>query len=616
MNIQNRLLRIVYSHESDVVIASDVRGRVHKFDPDLNLIQSSPVVTYDRPVNSLCVCGKYIFTKDRFGSIGKWDLETMEPLDFYDGKMVCDRRELYADEVPSPTPNRGITCFNGRVYTCNGYNQFVVLDAETFEVLDIRQSPSEVFIDCICAEHPEIHAMSDVVGNLFIGNLERHEFPIKRRIDTGVVHGVVYDKRHDRFWTTQDEGLGEDRNVRTGVTVIENDGSGFKEFKLSHEDNEFIAFDPECRYLFAGGFNGKISIFDNTGEAFQLQTVVGPFEFQVIHAAVASRDQFYVLLQTGDLLRMDGNGNEVCRAGCRNYCVWTLEPHPADESVLYAGTDQGIAIIKYGPGRFGTVQIQQLANHEHGFGIVKDVKPLADGSYAGISRKGTIFGAGPSGEIKWQRQVLGVPRGMALSPDHDRCLISTDEGTVWELDVRTGNVVDKIDVGSPSYACIYMPDGRRVVTADQGRHIHVYARDSHEILGSVNGFENRLKRLIRGSNGEVFVTGPDGMFELDLDNFKVRKSFGDYLVSTKENGVLCDGHLYVGGYGYQIATYRYDTGETIDLKETEPDFTKAFAARIPEDGIPILLVGGRGGFINAYRVYDGIPHKVREFYVR
>jgi len=79
MNIQNRILRVVYAKERECLIASDVRGRVHKFDLDLNLIQSSPVVTYDRPVNSLFVYGEYVFTKDRFGSIGKWDLDTLEP---------------------------------------------------------------------------------------------------------------------------------------------------------------------------------------------------------------------------------------------------------------------------------------------------------------------------------------------------------------------------------------------------------------------------------------------------------------------------------------------------------------------------------------------------------
>ena len=169
MDIQNRLLRVMYSRHKEVLIASDVRGRVHKFDRNLNLIQSSPVVTYDRPVNALCLSDKYIFTKDRFGSIGKWDLETLAPLDFLDGKMVCNRNLLADDEMPSLSPNRGIACLNGRLYTCNGYNQIVVIDAETFELLDVRESPSETFIDCICVGSSDVHALSDVRGTLYIG---------------------------------------------------------------------------------------------------------------------------------------------------------------------------------------------------------------------------------------------------------------------------------------------------------------------------------------------------------------------------------------------------------------------------------------------------------------
>src|SRR5690606_38317340 len=148
---------------------------------------------------------------------------------------------------PSPTPNRAIACFEGKLYTPNGYNQMVVLDQETFEVLDIRESPSKTFIDCICVDHPTLHAMTDVDGCIFIGNLAGNHFPVKRTIDTNVVHGVRYDERHGRFWTTQDGGLGEDRCVRTGVTTVDPDGSNFREFKRSHEDNEFIAFDPEGR---------------------------------------------------------------------------------------------------------------------------------------------------------------------------------------------------------------------------------------------------------------------------------------------------------------------------------------------------------------------------------
>ncbi|MET3709955.1 outer membrane protein assembly factor BamB [Sphingomonas trueperi] len=614
MNVQDRLLRLAHVPGDDVLIASDIRGRVHKFDADLRLIASSPVPSYDRPVNALCVGGGHIFTKTRFGAVGKWSLDTLEPLDFHDGNWLCDRAMLAPEETASLSPNRGIAYLDGRIYTCNAFNQIVVLDAETFALLDVRQSPAPTFIDCIVAGVGPRDAMSDVAGTLYIGDLRSNDFPVRAQVDTSVVHGVIYDQRHDRFWTTQDGGFGADRFVRTGATTIEPDGSNLREFKLSHEDNEFIAIDPTGTRVYIGGFAGKLAVFDNSGPEFRLLRVIGPLEFQIIHAVVAESDRIYVLLQTGDLIRLNEFGEEQCRAVVRNRCIWIMEPHPADESVVIAGTDQGVAVLEYHATRFGSVQIAQRHHHRFGLGIVKDVKPTDDGSYVGISRKGFVFRATIDGDLLWTRQALGVPRGVALDAAGGRCLIASDDGTLTEMDIADGSIRDRIDIGSPSYGCAYAADGRRVASADRDQCIHIYAADSHRRLGTIDGFRYRIKRMFR-SGGELFVAGPDGMFELDLDGFTRRRGFGDHMVSTKENGVVCAGHVHVGGYGYQLASYRYADGAIVDLKETLPDFTKAFCARVGEDGIPILLVGGRGGFICAYRVINGVPHQVREFYV-
>ncbi len=615
MNIHNRLLRITYSESHNVLITSDVKGRVYKFDLELNLLQTSPTVSYTRPINSLCVTDQYIFTKDRAGAIGKWSLDTLEPLDFYDENNLCIAEDLMEDEEPSPSPNRGIAVFNNRLYTTNGYNQMVVLDVESFDVVDIRLSPSPTFFDCLCVTDATTHALSDVEGRLFIGNIESYEFPVEVRVDSNVVHGVVYDKRHDRFWTTQDGGFGDDMFVKTGVTTIEKDGTGFKSYPISHEDNEFIQFDPKCRYLFVGGFNGKICVFDNTEKDFSLKKVIGPLDFQIIHACVVSHESIYALLQTGEIVNINADGKIVNQSHYRNKCAWIFEPHPGDDSHLYVGTDDGVTLLRYKPGKFNTIQIEQLAKHTHGFGIIKDVKVLPDGSYLGISRSGYVFKANYQGDLLWYRQVLGVPRSIAVNIEYDRCMVSSDAGTVYELLTANGELHDEIPVGSASYGCTYTVDGRRAVTADRHQAVHVYAADSHDILGSVK-FSLRLKRLFRDANNHILVTGADGVFELDLDNYKRKHMFGECMTNTKENAVICGNYVYAGGYGYQLGVYEYATDEIVGLAEYLPDFTKAFATRICEDGRAILLVGGRSGFINAYNLIDGMPHKVREFYLR
>src|SRR5690606_20345121 len=161
MNIPDRIIRIIYSPSHDVLIGTDVKGRLHKFDLALNLIASSKTTEYNEPINAIVTEGNYVFTKNRRGSIAKYDLKSLQPLDVYDDFMLRNESDvLDKDEEPSPTAARGIGVAGGKLYTNNGYSQLVVLDIETFEVLDIRKPMYEdAFIDNICCENPDKHVV-------------------------------------------------------------------------------------------------------------------------------------------------------------------------------------------------------------------------------------------------------------------------------------------------------------------------------------------------------------------------------------------------------------------------------------------------------------------------
>lgn len=613
MNIQNRLLRIFYSDNE--VIASDVKGRLHKFDTDLNLICSSPALGYNKPINAVVLYKNYIFTKDRFGTVGKWQRDTLEPVDFYEAEHLCNREELFEGEEPSPSPSRGIAVLNDRLYTNNGFGQIVVIDVNNFSLLDVRQSPSQTFIDAICIEDPENHILSDAEGNVYIGNIEENFFPINKKIDSNVIHGVIYDRKHDRFCTTQDGGLGDDECVRTGIISIDKDGSNITEYKISHEDNEFISFSYNYEKIFIGGFNGKISVFDNSSKEFKLEKIIGPLEFQIIHASIDEENNIYALLQTGDILKLNYDGNIVKRTNFSNKCIWVLEPHPENEQCLYAGTDEGVALFNWEQGKFGSIQVNQLAHHRHGFGIVKDVKPLNDGSYIGISRKGDFFRCTEQGHVLWVKQVMGVPRGIALNNQQSKCMLSSDSHVVYEFDVNNGDLLDTIALKGPSYACAYTKEGTRAFTCNFHQEVIFMPESSQEVLGRIK-LNSRLKRLIRDKEGRLFVTGP-GIFEIDSNNMKIKEKSGDFLVSTQETCVYCSDLIFAGGYGYQIGVYQSSNGEIVDLEENLPDYTKAFAAFPTSNKEEVLLfVGGRGGFLNSYRVNSGKLHKIREMYLR
>ncbi|MGZ4107357.1 MAG: WD40 repeat domain-containing protein, partial [Tumebacillaceae bacterium] len=585
MYLQNRLIRLIHAENKNVLIGSDVKGRLHMFDLELNLLASSPLTSYSRPINAIVATEKYVFTRDRLGAIGKWDLETLRPLDYYDDFYLRDDTDLMEEEEPSHSPARGIAYLNGKIYANNGYLQMVVLDAETFDVLEIRTMPHEAFIDCINTERPELQAYALTSGQVYIGNLETGEFPKMVRADNASVHIIRYDKRHDRYWTSQDRGMGEGEWVSTGVTAFGVDGSDFQSYQVAYDDIEFLQFDQDYSHAYVGGFNGNIYVFDNTKRQLTLKRVLDrPLKHQIVNGVFLSEDQIYIVIQTGEVFRLNSKGEITHRADIYYNCIWTMEAHPEDESLVYAATDDGVQLIRYGTGKFKTVRLERVANHPHGFGLVKDVKVLPDGSYVAIGRMGMVFRANSEGNLIWYRPIQGITRSVGMSVDFTKCLVSTDDGIVQELNVADGSLIDQFEMGCPVYGAAYAVDGRRVLTISKGMNVHVYPADSKELLGQIP-FGYRFKRLYRDKQGRLFISG-DGFVELDLETYGKKGTYVEHLVNTKENGFVLTDSVHVVGYGYQMASYDYESGEILDLKEHMPDFSKALIGRVGEDGVP------------------------------
>jgi WD40 repeat protein len=611
MNIPDRFTRLIYSPEKNVLIAADVRGRLHKLDLELNLIQTSSATSYNIPINAIVSDGKYIFTKNRRGAIGKWDLETLRPLDIYDDYPIRDENDIMENEEPSPTAARGIGLFNGKVFTNNGYSQVVVLDAETFEVLEIRNPMSEEsFIDCINTECSEVHAVSETCGLLHLGNIETGEFPIKIQVDGNNVHWVKYDSRHNRFWATQDAGTDDGKFEENGVVTVDLDGSNFQKYLFTNDDIEFLEFDHEYKFVYVGGFDGYIYVFDNEEKELKLSNIIGPFSYQILNLAYVSDDQIYVLLQNGEVLWIDKYGKQKGQANFKNSCIWALEPHPKDDSVVYCAKDDGIDIIQYGSSTYNSIYIHRLAQHKHPMGIVRRVKPMNDGSYLAITQGQYLYCADEQGNIKWYKRLLGVPRSLDVNKEQDELLVSTDAGIVLELKTEDGSVINSYDFKVAVYAVGYTLDGKKVIGIKSGK---LFIYDGIEKVHTMN-LETYPKRFLFSTEDKMYLVGAFGVIEINLKTYEIEKQWTELLVNTKENAVILSDHVYIVSYGYQMGSYRYKDGEMIDLIEDFIDFPKAITGRI-ENGQPILLVGGRGGYINAYRIIDGVPLKVKEVYL-
>lgn len=613
MNIQDRLLRLIYVKHKDVLITTDMQGRVHKLDMDLNLIQSSPTTGYSTPIQAVTTSDRFVFTRNRHGSIAKWDLETLQPLDIYDEFFLRDSSDLMEGEEPSPTAARGIAYYKGRVYANNGYSQMVVLDEETFDLLEIREALSNSFIDSFCVEIDEVQVMGEQAGLLHIGNLETGEFPISVRVDTDNVHVIRYDKRHNRFWATQDAGFGDDINRVNGIATINLDGTGLQTYPFTNDDVEFLEIDEEARYVYVGGFDGHIYVFDNEDPELKLSHVIGPLPYILQNLVYASENRLYVLIQNGELICIDRRGEVIKRANYSSKCVWDLSPHPEDDSLVYAATDQDVQLVRYGVGAYENGKVELVAKHRHTFGILRRVRPFPDGSYVAIGRKKVVFRADKDGNLIWYRNVEGYARELNISYDYTKLMVCTDQGHVLEFNAETGAIVDRFYTENyPAWVCGYTPDGRRIIGV-RNSLFTFYAADSHEVLGRLQ-LPSFPKRLLQRKD-TVYAVGGFGLSELDLETYTERKNFNECLVNTRENGCLLDGHMHIVTYGYQLASFNNKDTEINYLIEGIVDIPKAITGRSTPEGEHLLLIGGRSGFLNLFRVVDGIPQKLRETYL-
>jgi outer membrane protein assembly factor BamB len=636
MELTDRIVRII-SLGSLGILAADVVGRLHVLDKDLKLIRSSrslpaTIPASQRPVYTLTVSGGWVVTKDMAGNIAKWSLDTLDLVDYYDAYSVCDRTLLMDGEEPSPVMSRGITVWDGQVYVNNGYRQLVVLDLESFTINSIGPSVTgDMPIEHFCTDHPDIHVISDKGGRLHFGSLATMEFPTMVKADESNIHRVCYDRRHERFWFSQDAGKGETAYLSHGVAIAGTDGTVVRQYGFATNDVEFVALSPGHEKAYAGGFNGVLHVFDNTTEELRLEATITGFGHQLIDLVVDADGSLYVLSQDGGLVKLDDSGAELARADFRRQCVWDIQPAADDPHTFYLATDDGVSVISVSDSRAGQPALRLVAHHVTGLGFTRRVVAMPDG-WLGLSWDHKVFRASADGTLRWVRDLPAFGHTVAVSPGYDRVLVASDAGGL-ELSAATGDLLAQLSIeGLPIWAGTYLKSGERVLSTRIGQ-VRAFAPDSSSVAWTLDfGFSNYPKRM-RATEDALYVIGGQGMKEIPLEHLTgggelalgrdqlatVERRFVELLENTVENGVIMDGIACAVSYGGQLAAFNYESTEIIGLDEDIPDYPKAIAGLPAADGGRFIILGGRGGYLRIYRL-DGDPGqisfvKLRETYL-
>ncbi|MEU0334048.1 WD40 repeat domain-containing protein [Streptomyces sp. NPDC006193] len=602
MELTDRVVRIVHVPGAGL-LAADVTGRIHLLDENLSVLRSSSAPTGSvaaghAPVYTITAAGDWVVGRDKRGTLLRWRLDTLDLVDVLDADRTADRAGLMEDEEPSPVMSRGIAVHRGKVYVNNGYRQLAVLDLETFAVERIVPNfAGHVPVEWFCQDHPEVDAASDKAGRVFLGDLETLDFPTVVQADGGNIHRILYDPLHHRFWATQDDGVDENDNIANGVLTLDARGNVTGRLLLARDDVEFLAFSPDHRTVYVGGFDGELHLLDNSTPELKVASTVGGFSHQLTDFAVGDDGTVYTLTQDGEIRRLTADGTRVlARAPFRRQCVWDIRASVDDPAELYAATDDGVAVLGVVPDGMGEPRLDVRAHHSHGMGFTRRVVPLP-GGWAGITRDRWVFRARRDGTLLWRRRLDALGHTVAGSPDHSRLLACHNDG-VDEIDAATGEPVARIDIGRASaWAGCYLPTGERVVASSNGE-VAVYPAEGGEALRRF-GTGEYPKRMWADGADAVIITGENGVKRVLLATGEVTHRWTELLDNTVENGALLPDTVYAVSYGAQIAAYDRRSTEITALVEDLPDFAKALAA-VPFGDGHVVLAGGRGGWIRLF----------------
>jgi hypothetical protein len=615
MELMNRVVRLRYLDDVGLLV-SDVVGRLHLLDDDLRVVRSSPVVPGVGPAYAVAVAEPWVVTKDPYGNLARWSLETLDVVDYIASDMLRDETDLLEGEEPSPAIHRGIAVWRDRVYTNNGYMQFVELDLESFRVERIMPSPTGTYtpIEWICTEVPDLHAVSDKSGRLFLGSLDTMEFPKVLQLDEDTnLHRVRYDPKFDRFWVTQDSGEEENYNVANGVVTVLRDGTVEEIARFARDDVEFLEFSHDYERVYSGGFDGVLHIFDNSERELRIERSIGRFSHQLIDLAVGVDDCLFLLSQDGELVKLNADGEFARPAPFRRQCVWDIQPSVEDPATMYCATDDGVAIVRVEDvDDAAAVHLELAAHHVTGLGFVRRVVPLA-GGWLGITRDERVFRALADGEFVWCRELETRAHTASIDPTGSRILLATNAGGL-ELDAASGEELNRFDVDElPLWCSTYLADGSPVLATRNGVVV-AFDPTGEQRRWTVDTGNYPKRMWVEGDS--LFVTGGGGMKEIPVDGSGVVHSWEEYLNNTCENAVIVDSIVYVVTYGSQIGWFDRESCEMLGTLEHLLDFVKGLTCVRAEDGERYLLVGGRGGFISIYRLAkDGTPRKIRDLYL-
>ena len=596
-----RPVHFCFDHDLNCLFASTNRGTILRLDSNLNTLTSSDPV-YN--LNSLYVCRidkTHIYAREITGKLVRWTKDDLKLDQVIELTAWSD-----PEQVNLPNVSHGLILHKDSVYVSMPQGALGKFRKHDLEFEKLSTYLPKALIESISFDGPTGHYAVDFAGLLYHGDADSELRPIAR-IAHGACHQLIYDRKFNRYWITDDFHCGLALFRAEAPTEIQR-------LQLTNDDVEWMSFNADQSELLVACFDRHVYRIANEPEPRVIGRI-GPLKYQVKQVEWTAVGTAYALTEAGHLYRLELDSGSFFAGSTGTNAVWDLKPSNSTGSSCWAAFEDGT--LRELRADHGKIEI--LYERNLGFGMLRRILPRKGGGiFVLAANSGLVAALDATLNVLWSHQARPLLREFALSGEN--LLVCSESGELTLLDARTGLVRWQRDFLLPLWCVSIAPCGSKYLVShrschqgDQGTEstneparLFIGDLESGEITGERPVFGNIKKMswlakdsLLINGNGEVATS------VLSWPSSLVDRKWSAWQLNTCEATLIYKERVYTTTYGYQLNTFSFK-GE---IEESAFPF-EDYATSLAVVGENLLLAGGRGAFLSLFRLQDGLPQLV------
>lgn len=586
-----RCVHLTYDSNSRCLFASTNRGTIQKFDSNLKLLASSDPIYNLNSVYVIRHNDDYIYGREITGQLARWRKDTLQ-LD----QIVDLTAWNPPDSADVPNVSHGLFLIDESIYVSMPQGGLGKFDKD-LKFIGLSNYKTAALIESISVDHPEKHFAVDFSGNLYEGRIDG-DMSVASRVAHGATHQILFDRRHRRYWVTDD--------MHCGLALFNPDSpQNFQRIFLSNDDVEWMSFNEDQSELLVACFDRYVYSIKNE-PAPQISGRIGPLKYQVKQVIWAEDALAFALTEAGEIYRLNPSTlqiEEPIHKGTN--AVWDLKK-ASDGSILAAFEDGSIK-------RFAVERenLHLLAEKNLGHGMIRRLA-AADDKIFSLSVKGIVECLNSSLDTVWTARLQPLLRDFHLA--NSNLIVCGENGDLTLLEAQTGSTLWQRNFSAPLWTVTVTPDGDEFIAAsrvcnrcDQDSEssgepakIYIGRISDGEILREIP-IRGNIKKMSWLDRKTLLING-NGVIATSLvrwPEWEIEKKWADWQLNTCEAAIVLNDMVFTTTYGFQLNTYSF-SGKIIESAFPFEDY----ATSLLPVGPKAFLAAGRGAFISLVTI-DG-----------